>query len=205
MKPSLLLLFTAGMLCAAVPAPDHPDWRTLDALFGQPIDSTLVQAVGKKHSLAQGQKFDSGELRPADNAYTILYRENRVECIILRLWSAPGYGDPGWKFYAPVLPFGLKATDDLDAMEKKLGLGDPPRSGHVQHDDYRLTLLHERGDTRIEELYIRKKDKTPRPLFDSAEAEHSTELSQTTNLSALLPNSSAPNVTQPAPASDARK
>lgn len=116
---AVMLMLT---MTSAAFAADHPKLDELTPLLGKPIDSDEVQSLVKKYDLRKGYKFDAGSFTSGDEAYSLLFRENRVSAIILRASPWPkGYGEANWTVYSRALPHDLKATDDRKQVENKLG------------------------------------------------------------------------------------
>lgn len=147
--------FLAFALAGADRPAEHPTIDELLPLLSQPIESEAVQAVVKKYDLEKGAKGDSGSFRPRDNAYVLMFRENRISTVILQASPYPkGYGEPHWAPYAHALPRNLKPTDSRSDVVKKLGKPTPPGNDHWIDDKLDVWVFFGPKDAFIQELYV---------------------------------------------------
>ena len=151
---SLAVLLTLAVSTTAFAA-DHPELKELTPLLSRPIDSDEVQAVVKKYYLRKGYKFDSGSFTSEDQAYTLMYREDRIVHIILQASPWPkGCGDVNWTVYLRPLPGNLKPTDSRKDVEAKLGKPIEP-DGDRWIDKTMLLWVHfAERDAAIEEVWV---------------------------------------------------
>ena len=70
-------------ISSTVFATDHPELSELTPLLTRPNSSDEVQALVKKYQLKKIYKFASGSFTSEDQAYTLMFRENRINAIIL--------------------------------------------------------------------------------------------------------------------------
>jgi hypothetical protein len=155
-------LFLAAVLTASLalsktkaPPADHPALTELTPLLTLHIDSKEVQAVAKKYDLQKGYKFDQGSFTARDEAFTLMYRRDRIESIILRAapWSK-SESDPGWTTYSKALPHDLKATDARQDVEKKLGQPTKPGGDRWSDGKFELWVHFGPKDASIEAIWI---------------------------------------------------
>ena len=100
----------------------HPELKELTPLLSRSIDSDQLQAFIAKHHLIKGHKGDSGSFTSEDQAYTLMFRDNRIVNVILKASPWPkGYGDPNWSVYSHPLPSSLSPKDGREDVITKLG------------------------------------------------------------------------------------
>ena len=136
-------------------AEDHPELKEITPLLSLPIDSDEVQAVVKKYHLQKGYKFDSGSFTSEDQAYRLMFNENRIDNIILRASPWPKeYGDANWTVYSHPLPSNLRPTDGRKEVEGKLGKPTKP-DGDRWVDKTMLLWVHfANRDAAIDEVWV---------------------------------------------------
>ena len=70
---------------ASSPAPaNHPTLEELTSLLSLEIESDEVQSLVTKFGLGQSQKFDEGSFTAKDQAFTLMFRGNRIDNVIFR-------------------------------------------------------------------------------------------------------------------------
>jgi hypothetical protein len=149
----------AVLLALAIPslasAAEHPPLSELYPLLSLPIDSGLVQGIVKKHDLQKMYKFDSGTLTSADHAFTLVFRNNRIKTIVLRVSPWPkGSGEANWTTYSQPLPRKLLATDRRKEIENKLGQPTQP-GGDLWIGESMLLWVHfEEKVAAISEVWV---------------------------------------------------
>lgn len=145
------LAISSGALAA-----DHPELSELTPLLTRPIESDEVQALVKKYHLRKAVKFDSGSFVSEDQAFSLMFRKDLIDNIILQVSPWPkGYGDANWTTYRQPLPANLKPTDGRKEVEAKLGK--PTGADRwVDKDDKTLLLwVHfAKKDAAIEEVWV---------------------------------------------------
>jgi hypothetical protein len=148
-----LALLLAVTVSTTTPAAEHPQVNELTPLLSLPIDSNVVQAVVKKYHLERTYKFDSGSFTSEDQAFSLMYRENRIVHIILRASPWPdGYGEANWRVYSHPLPGSLKPTDNRKDVEQKLG---KPTTPDRWIDKTLLLWVHfTKREAGIEEVWV---------------------------------------------------
>ena len=151
----LLAALPAFALSSSALAADQPALSELTSLLTQSVASDAVQALVKKYDLREGHKFDSGSFTAKDEAYTLMFRHNRIDAVILRASPWPkGSADANWTTYSNPLPRNLKATDSRKDVEKKLGKPTKPDSDRWTDKTAELWIhFDERGDS-IEEVWV---------------------------------------------------
>jgi hypothetical protein len=154
----LITLVTLLFASTVWAAGSHPEWDNLSELYGQRVNSPKFTAFAKQHDLKKSQKFDEGSFTPKHHAFSILFRSNQVDCIILHVadWT---WGDEGWIPYDQPLPFGLVKTDTIAQVTAKHGKPDK----HMWFVKKFKVLPHfDKKTGHISEIYIwKKKKETP--------------------------------------------
>lgn len=152
-----LIVFTSAIARAA----DHPEWKQLAPLLGQPIESMEVQAFVKKYHLRKGNKFDEGHFYPKDFSYSLLFRENHIVAIVLQASPRPkGYGDPHWQTYSQPLPGKLEADDNRQDVEKKFGKSNDAGENRWVDKGFLIWVHFAEDGLNIDELFISPAPKT---------------------------------------------
>ncbi len=147
---ALLLLSSAASLPAA-----HPQWSELANLFGKEKDSPEVAALVRMEMLGETTKGPSGNFTPDDYSYSLLYRENKIETIVLKVTPPPqGYAQENWRSYAQPLPGGLAADDGRAEVVKKLGEPTRPGGDTWLLMDWELWVHFNQEESAISELYV---------------------------------------------------
>jgi hypothetical protein len=151
------LFFT--MLGATVAfAAEDPKWEELNALFGLNIESEKVKQVVQTYNLSKGAKGDSGSFTPKHQAYTLMFRSDKISTIILQVSPWPkGYGDPGWRPYAGDLPSQIKPSSRIKDLRTLFGESHT-KQGHTWISDGLDIWVHFRDDGSISELYVSQTD-----------------------------------------------
>jgi hypothetical protein len=123
--------------------PSHADFA---ALLGQPIESDVVQKFVLRYRLEKSQKFDSGGFRNEEMPFSVLYRENKISRVVIRISNAPARHSP---CYTAALPHGLKAEDSPEDVIKRLGKpSSQPEQDYLIYDKLKMGVSFFR-DTHI--------------------------------------------------------
>jgi len=128
---------------SSVLAANHPDLSELTPLLKRSIDSDEGSAHREEVSSQKGLQVRFRLVRSDDEAFRLMFSENRIDDIILQASPWPkGYDDANWTTYSHPLPGNLKPTDDRKAVETKLG---KPAETHprpwLDKEDKTLLLL----------------------------------------------------------------
>ena len=136
-------------------AAKHPTLEELTSLLSLEIESDEVQSLVKKYQLQQSQKFDEGELNAEDHAFTLMFRANRVDNVILQAspWSDL-HSDPNWSIYSHSLPNGLLATDGQKEVESKLGKPTKVNGDRWKDDKFELWVHFEEDGNAIRSVWV---------------------------------------------------
>ena len=151
----LLSTVAVLLMCVAAQAADHPSWETLQKLLGQPTDAAAVSEVVNAHRLSHTTKGPSGMFTPDDYAYTLLYRQNRISSIQLRV--APRQkesSEPHWRPYGGTLPADLSAGDGRAEVSMTLGKPIENRKDTWRHGNLYIWVHFNEAEGAIDELYV---------------------------------------------------
>ena len=153
MQASATLLMLA--ISSTVFATDHPELSELTPLLTRPNSSDEVQALVKKFQLKKIYKFASGSFTSEDQAYTLMFRENRINAIILRTSPWPkGFGEANWATHSHPLPRNLKATDCRKDVEDKFGKPNKPGGDRWTDETRELWVHFGENDADIEAVWV---------------------------------------------------
>jgi len=134
---------------------NHPELKEITPLLSLAIDSERVQSFVKKYHLRKGHKFDSGSFTSEDQAYTMIFRENRIVYVVLHASPWPeGYGDPNWSVYSRPLPSNLRPTDGRKDVVAKLGKPIETNGNRWVNNSMLLWLHFTDEDTAIDEVWV---------------------------------------------------
>ena len=114
-----IIVLIACIAAGGVFAGDTPSWDELAMLYGQSVDSTNMVAFAQRYGLRKHRKFDEGGFTPENNSFSVLFRRNTVDCVILHIKHT--WGDKKWTAYDHELPFGLSPTNTLAQVIGKFG------------------------------------------------------------------------------------
>jgi hypothetical protein len=96
-----------------------PTWEEMQAVLGKPISDGAVKQFVARFGLKQYQKFDQGGFENYEKTpVSLLYRENKVKRVIVRLSENPGQK---WPIYTGTLLLGLQRDDTPGDAIKRLG------------------------------------------------------------------------------------
>ena len=116
---------TAGgtpALWAAVAVKEVPAWGELEKLLGQRFDAAEVTAFAAKYGLKRYYKFDSGGLDNNEGAaFSLLYRSDRINRVIVRMGHATGDPFAAAPVYGGAMPGGVVGTDLAADVVRKMG------------------------------------------------------------------------------------
>jgi hypothetical protein len=112
-----------GMLLLISPcrADDTPQWPDFDGLFGNTAESNSVRDFLQKFKLKLGQAKAEHEIVGPHDSYTVMFRNQKVECIVL---STKSWRWPEGELVATYngkLPFGLRPSDIRADMYQRYG------------------------------------------------------------------------------------
>ncbi len=158
-----ILIVLLSLLAAPVAvAAEHPVWADLAMLYGQSRDSKAVTKFVREHKLEEITKGPSGSLTPDDHAYSLLYRANRINTVVIKVTPPPnGYAQDNWCSYSETLPCKLVAGDGRPEVVEKLGQPTKPGGDRWCHDGVEVWVFFNDGETGINELYIWPVEKQP--------------------------------------------
>jgi hypothetical protein len=116
------LIVLVGMLLLTLPcrADNTPQWSDFDGLFGKTAESNPVRDFLKKFKLKLGQAKEY-EIAGPNDSYTVMFRNRKVECIVL---STKSWRWPEGELVAAYngkLPFGLQPSDIRADMYQRYG------------------------------------------------------------------------------------
>jgi hypothetical protein len=80
---TVLLLFAGSTALTLASPNEHPHADQLLGLLGLEISSSSVTNFVAGKTLSKSVKFDSGSFTPPDQAYSLLFHRNQIECVIL--------------------------------------------------------------------------------------------------------------------------
>jgi hypothetical protein len=150
------VIFLGAILFSSIAfGAEHPPWANLAKLKGLSKDSAEVVAFVRAHGLKETTKGPSGSFYPDDHAYTILYRDGRVQTIVLKVSPPPGgFTEKTWRSYSSTLPYKLEAEDGPSEVVQKLGQP-TKRDGDTWHHEGRVIwVFFKEKESGINELYI---------------------------------------------------
>jgi hypothetical protein len=151
----------------------QPNLKELCSLFGVDISSPGISGFVKKYSLKKAAKGPSGAYSPEDQAYSVMFRQNKVNTIILQ--SNQGTWQPDdWGAYTD-LPFGLSFGDSHKTVAKKLDLKTSHFSLPIERLAHSVTFkglpmrLYFNKNDKLRDIHIiaPKKDSQQSPAGDS--------------------------------------
>ena len=150
-----LLLSAMLVFVSTARAAEHPQWASLAALHGQQKDSKEVVAFVQAHKLDEVTKGPSGSFTPDDNAYSLLYRDNRIKWIVIQASPVPKkYANANWRPYSKALPGGLSPKDGRKDVVKKLGKPTKPDQNRWNHRGLLIWVMFNKEKTAIRELFV---------------------------------------------------
>ena len=154
-QPSFHVPDIAENTLATLKVVNHPELNEITPLLSLSIDSDHVQAFVQRYHLRKGHKGGSGSFTSADQAYTLMFRENRIESIILKASPWPkNYGDPHWAVYSQPLPGKLTPTDSRNDVATKLGKPIQVDGNHWANNSIVLWCHFQDEDTAIDEVWV---------------------------------------------------
>lgn len=126
MRPYAIGFFLVHVCCSlavlAQPASARaalPTWEEMQGVLRKPIADGQVKQFVARFGLGQHQKFDSGSFaNPEKTPVSLLYRQNKVDRIVVRLSKNPGQN---WPIYTGDLLLGLRHDDTPEDVIKRLG------------------------------------------------------------------------------------
>lgn len=151
----LPLILIAVVSISHVHEDDCIEWASLAKLFNQPKDSAEVASFVETHGLRESTKGPSGSFTPHDHSYSILYRENRVDTIVLRVSPFPKeHSEKHWRPYTRKLPGKLSPRDGRAAVVERLG--DPVKSRRSTwiHRGVYIWVHFDEKQNSIDELFV---------------------------------------------------
>ena len=96
-----------------------PTWKEMQDLLGKPISAPEVKQFVTRFGLGKHEKFDQGEINNYEKMpVSLLYRENKVKAIFVRLSKTPGLN---WPIYTDPLLLGLQTDDTPKDAVRRLG------------------------------------------------------------------------------------
>jgi len=133
----------------------HPEWSTLVSLFGRLKDSDYVVDYTSKHGMRELSKGSSGSYVPQDWAYSLMFRDNRIETIVLRASpSTEDYGEKHWRPYSQSMPGELSPQDSRAEVIKKLGKPTTLGGDRWLHNGLVLWVHFDKAEKSIFELLM---------------------------------------------------
>ena len=159
MKTIAFLLVVVGA-CSVSLADQYPPWSELQPLFGESKDSEAVTLFVAKWELKEITKGPSGSYFPDNSSYSLLYRQSKIETIILDvLPSPPGQGEEHWTEYRQELPFGILASDTEENFSKRFGKPISRIGTTWSHNGFSVWAHFNSGDGKLAALYISEIEK----------------------------------------------
>ena len=151
--PAILLLSVfANPICADDTLPTVIE---LKAFLGVAIDDPEFVKFAKDNNLKKAYKFDEGTFSPEDSSFSLLYRKDKIEKILL---SVRRPGESELKTYTAELPSKIAADDGLEKVIERCGKPDSVSANkdksHVVagFDKRRLIVVFE--NERISEVWL---------------------------------------------------
>jgi hypothetical protein len=147
-----LLLIVCGSVAEAG---DPPRWTDLVDLLKEAKDSKKVSAFVGEHSLSEASKGPSGSFSAYDRSYSLMFREDRICIVVLRISEWPeNYGEKHWKPYSEKLPGNLSAKDVRADVIRKLGNPVKNRENTWLHDGMYIWVHFDQKRQVLEELFV---------------------------------------------------
>jgi hypothetical protein len=138
-------------------AGETPQWPDFDSLFGHTGDSVPVGQFLKRFNLKLGQAKSEHEIVGPHNSYSVMFRNERVECIILitKSWRWPE-GDLV-AAYGGKLPFGLQPSDKPADMYRRFGKESGKKGTYIwDYQGHRImpVFSDKNQNSTVEQVYI---------------------------------------------------
>lgn len=137
--------------------PVDPAWNEIRALFGRDVASSEVKKFVATHQLSEITKGPSGSFTPGHHAYSLLYRENRISTVVLRVSAWPEEsGEKHWRAFEGDLPAGIRRDHLRKDILALLGEPITKAADTWQADGLELWIFFNRTTGVIDEIYISK-------------------------------------------------
>ncbi len=148
----LLLVVGFG---AVAQAAEHPSWDSLAKLFDKPKDAPEVVALVRERELSEITKGPSGSISSRDQSYSLLYRQNKINTIVVRVapWREK-FSEPHWQVFSGKLPGDLSVDDGRDEVIKKLGMPLESRKNTWKQNGLHIWVHFNQKQDGISELFV---------------------------------------------------